>query len=93
MCEESNLCILSWQRPPTHSRGHGNISNYFINCSTNLHRNARREERTINVSTDAILHVQLQPYRLYNCCVAAVNEAGRGSSSCQTVITHEAGKL
>ena len=47
----------------------------------------------MNVSTDAILHVQLQPYQFYNCCVAAVNEAGRGSSSCQTVITHEAGKL
>ena len=95
ICETSNLCTLSWQWPPIHSRGHGNISNYLINCST-LHNDDRRDEWTTNIthtSTHAILHAWFQPYRFYNCCVAAVNEAGRGNSSCQTIITPEAGKL
>ena len=92
MCETSNLCTLNWQQPPVHSRRHGNILNYFVSCSA-LHKDARREEWTTNVSTNATLYYAwFQPYRFYNCCVAAVNEAGRGNSSCQTFITHEAGK-
>ena len=53
---------------------------------------ARREDQTTSV-THSFTYVTLwfQPYRSYNCCVAAVNEAGIGSSSCQTIITHEAG--
>ena len=93
MCETSNLCSLNWQQPPVLSTRHGNILNYFVSCST-LHKDARRDEWTTNVSTNATLYAwfQLQPYQFYNCCVAAVNEAGRGLLSCQTFITHEAGK-
>ena len=91
MCETSNLCTLNWQQPPAHSRRHGNITNYFMNCST-LHKDARREEWTTNMSsTNTTIQAWFQPYRFYNCCVAAVNEAGMGNSSCQTFITHEAG--
>ena len=95
ICEESNLCTLSWQRPPMYYRRQGTLLNYFINCST-VHKDARRDESATNItlsSTNVTLHVWLQPYRFYNCCVAAVNEAGRGNSACQTIITHEAGKL
>lgn len=95
ICETSNLCTLSWQQPPINSRGHGNILSYSINCSI-LHNDARRDEWTTNVthtSTHTILHAQFQPYRFYNCCVSTVNEAGRGNQSCQTIVTHEAGKL
>jgi hypothetical protein len=93
LCEMSNLCTLNWQQPPVLSRRQGNILNYSMNCST-LHKDARRDEWTTNISTNATsLHAWFQPYRFYNCCVAAVNEAGTGNSSCQTVITHEAGKL
>ena len=89
-CEESNLCTLSWQRPPMYYRRQGTLLNYFINCST-VHR---RDESATNImlsSTSVTLHVWLQPYQFYNCCVAAVNEAGKGNSACQTIITHEAG--
>ena len=56
--------------------------------------NTRRDDWATNV-TSSFTHasLRLQPYRIYNCCVAAVNEAGRGNSSCQAIITHEAGKL
>ena len=37
--------------------------------------------------------ISLQPYRFYYCCIAAVNEAGRGDSSCQKFITHETGNV
>jgi hypothetical protein len=91
ICETSNFCTLNWQQPSVHSRRYGTILNYFINCST-LHKDARRDEWTTNVSTNDIsLYAWFQPYRFYNCCVAAVNEVGRGNSSCQTFITHEAG--
>ena len=92
MCETSNLCTLNWQQPPVHTTRHGNISNYFMNCST-LHKDARREGWTTNISSiNTTIQAWFQPYRFYNCCVAAVNEAGRGNSSCQIFITHEAGK-
>ena len=93
MCETSNWCTLSWQRPPIYYRGHGSISNYFVNCSTE-HTDDRRDDQTLDVTySSTYATLRLQPYRFYNCCVAAVNEAGRGDSTCQTIITHEAGKL
>ena len=95
-CGNSNSCTFSWRPPPIlYSRGYGNVSNYmyFIECSTK-HRDARRDDQTLNVTySSTIVTLRLQPYRFYNCCIAAVNEAGRGDSSCQPVITHEAGKL
>ena len=58
-----------------------------------MHKDGGRDEWTVNImhyySTYATL--RFQPYQFYNCCVAAVNEAGRGSLSCQAFITHEAG--
>ena len=39
------------------------------------------------------ISISLQPYRFYYCCVAAVNEAGKGDSSCQKFITHETGNV
>ena len=67
---------------------------YSVECSTK-HRDARRDDQTLNVTyySSTFATLRLQPYRFYNCCIAAVNEAGRGDLSCQTVITHEAGKL
>ena len=88
-CEESNLCTLSWQRPPTYSRRHGKIQSYFFNCTTM--EGTRSDDQSIIYST--YTSISLLPYRFYNCCVAAVNEAGIGKLSCQTIITHEAGKL
>ena len=90
-CEESNLCTLSWQPPPTdqYSRRQGYILNYFVNCFTT---GAIREHQ-ITYTTPPYVTLRLQPYQFYNCCVAAVNEVGRGKSSCQAIITHQAGKL
>ena len=85
--DHSNQCTLSWQ-PPNITKRHGTIQHYLVNCSTeNL-----REDHNWTVLTTAT-SISLQPYRFYNCCVAAVNEAGRGSSSCQIIITHEAGTV
>ena len=80
---------LSWQRPPIHYTRQGTLLNYFVNCSS---MGARREDQTTYV-THSSTSLRLQPYRPYNCCVAAVNEAGRGNQSCQTITTHEASKL
>lgn len=54
---------------------------------------ARREDQILTNVTSSFTYtsVSLQPYQVYSCCVAAVNEAGRGNSSCQEIITHEAG--
>ena len=91
ICEGSNSCTFSWQRPPIHYTRQGTLLNYFINCST---MGARRVDQTTSVTSSfTYTSLRLQPYRPYNCCVAAVNEAGRGNSFCQTIITHEAGKL
>lgn len=57
-----------------------------------MHTGARREDQiTYVTSSSTYTSVSLQPYQVYSCCVAAVNEAGRGNSSCQEIITHEAG--
>ena len=54
----------------------------------------RYYDQTIHrVAYSTHISLRLQPYLFYNCCVAAVNEAGRGNSSCQTIITNEAGEL
>ena len=82
-CTELNRCTFTWQPPPIRQES---IVNYAINCSTH-NRDARRDEWTY--STYGI--VRLQPHQIYNCCVAAVNGAGRGNSICQTIITHETG--
>ena len=55
---------------------------------------SRRGHQTTYVTRYSIYtSLRLQPYRLYSCCVAAVNEAGTGNSSCQVIFTHEAGEL
>ena len=92
ICEESNLCILSWQQPPIYYTRQGTLLNYFANCST---MDARRDDQATKYVTRSFTYtsLRLQPYRFYNCCVAAVNEAGRGNSACQTILTHEAGTL
>ena len=52
--------------------------------------NARQQYQTITITRfSTSTSLRLQPYQLYNCCVAAVNEAGRGNSSCQTIMTYE----
>ena len=92
ICEESNLCTLSWQQPPIYYARQGTLLNYFANCST---MDARRDDQaTTNVTCSfTYTSLRLQPCLFYNCCVAAVNEAGRGNSACQTILTHEAGTL
>ena len=89
-CQELNWCTLIWQPPSINYRRQGTILNYFVTYSI---MNCRREYQTINVTRfSTSTSLRLQPYRFYNCCVAAVNEAGRGNSSCQTIISHETGK-
>ena len=61
---------------------------YLVNCSTE----DKRENYNWTVVTTST-SISLQPYRFYYCCVAAVNEAGRGDSSCQKFITHETGNV
>ena len=93
-CTESNRCILTWQPPPIFYKRQEPIFSYFIICSAH-NRDARSDDGTVKRTylssyTNSVL-VRLQPYQTYTCCVAAVNGAGRGHSSCQTVITHETG--
>ena len=97
-CTESNWCTLTWQPPPINFKRQGTILNYFINCATVPdNKDARRDDQIVNVTRFSsyanLVRAWFQPYQIYNCCVAAMNEAGRGNSSCQTIITHEAGKL
>ena len=84
--DDSNLCTLNWQ-PPNITKRHGTIQHYLVNCSTEDMREGNWTVLATNTTT------RLQPYQFYNCCVAAVNEAGRGNLSCQTIITHEAGTV
>ena len=73
----------------------GTILYYFINCSTLHNKDAKRDDWTVNVVHYVYanyIRVLFQPYQIYNCCIAAVNKAGRGNSTCQTIITHETGK-
>ena len=93
-CQGSNLCTLSWQRPPINYMRQGTLSNYLVNCSTTYNMDAQRGHQTTYVTRySTYTSLRLQPYRLYSCCVAAVNEAGTGNSSCQVIFTHEAGEL
>ena len=86
-CTESNWCTLTWIPPPI--LHYQQLETVFINCSTR-NKFARRDDWTALV-THTSLHVWLQPHQTYNCCVAAVNNAGRGNSICQTIITRETG--
>ena len=85
--DESNNATLSWQ-PPYIERRHGTILYYIVNCSA--HWQGLRDEQTAN-TTFTNQTLELQPYTPYQCCVSAVNEVGRGTPSCLTFITHEAG--
>lgn len=87
--DHSNLCALSWQ-PSNITKRHGTIQHYLVNCNSSTEDAKEDYNWTVLTTTTFI---SLRPYQFYNCCVAAVNEAGRGSSSCQTVITHEAGTI
>lgn len=76
---------MSWQ-PPITAKKHGNVTEYFVNCSTEGF-----DEQTFNTpSTEDFL--LLQPYALYQCCVFAINQIGLGDPACKTVFTHEEGE-
>ena len=82
----SNICMMKWQPPANLSIAHGTISHYVINCT-----NAELGHEESENSTQTFQMFSLRPYLLYKCCVLAVNEAGFGNSSCQTIFTNEAG--
>ena len=82
-----NLCTLSWQPPANISRRHGTILYYIVNCSTD--EGFGNKLNTTSAQTSQTL--MLQPYKVHKCCVFGVNEVGCGNSSCQTIITHQAG--
>ena len=88
---ETNLCTLSWQPPANITKRHGAILYYTVYCSTN---GGFGKELIVNTtSAQTSQNFMLQPYRVYKCCIFGVNEVGRGNSSCQTIITHEAGMI
>ena len=83
---ESNICTMSWQPPADLSIRHGTILHYIVNCSSQEFAQDQSEN-----STQMFQMFTLQPYLVYECCVLGVNQVGLGNSSCQTIITNEAG--
>ena len=65
---------------------------YVVSCTA---AGTKENDQSIAIAYRRYSRINLSlPYQFYNCCVVAVNEArGSGSPSCQTLITHEAGKL
>ena len=83
---ESNVCTMTWQPPANLTVGHGTISHYIASCSSEKFGQEESEN-----STQMFQMFTLQPYLVYECCVLGVNQVGLGNSSCQTIITNEAG--
>ena len=88
-CTESNWCTFTWQPPPIRQES---IVYYAIDCSTH-NSDTRRDKWTYSTYSTYYRTVRFQPHQIYNCCVAAVNGAGRGNSICQIIITYETGIL
>lgn len=95
-CDKSNLCTFSWQPPSAYtlSRRYGNTVYYGVSCTATGTKGNDQSivYRRYTSQYNSRINLSL-PYQFYNCCIVAMNEAGSGSPSCQTLITHEAGKL
>ena len=82
--------ILSWD-PPGQDLRNGTILSYNINCSSDNHVGYSLQQ-TIQASFQSILMTGLNPFTVYNCCVAIVTTNGNGLYNCGSGITLEDGK-
>ena len=80
----SSTIGLTWA-PPLVSETLGlTISSYFISCSMD----PQPDSNTIKTTdSHSVTFSQLHPFTLYNCCVAANSNNGKGKLACMSAIT------
>ena len=85
--DEELYVNMSWL-PPKLNKRHGSLLSYVINCT--------------GVTTGDVLSVetqnttgglQLDEYKVYQCCVAAVSQAGIGNPSCILITSQGRGTI
>ena len=84
--------ILSWNEP-LESEKYGTILSYTISCYSLRYgmNHPYLSNVTSNIQEKGLSKLKLHPFDVYNCCVSASNQEGRGRPTCEIVVIEQTG--